>query len=277
MAEEETIDDIAKGAHPAEAKKEEPKKVSTLESVVNETAHLGKNVAGYGLATSLPLALGSVAPSMQRDAMVVSTGFSLGTTFENYKKGKKTTIGDVVKESAVATLITPPLNLAYNVLNAIPNPILKGAAYLIPYQLAFIPAYLGIDYLVKKGTFKGLYKEGIKPNIKQVVKDNWLYLGIPGLLNLFFTPAYLQIPVVVGMSFLFKLITSKKSKTEIPESEKRDKIPYLAAASSVIGKGFRNSYKIISEPLYAVGSGLRDTLYKSIPKPAPMPATSPAH
>ena len=246
----------------APEKKESSKKIGTLESVVNETGSLLKNLGGAALAVSMPLALGYVAPDMLRDAAVVTTAFSAGKMYENYKAGRKTRISDVVKESAVGTLLTPPIHYGYDLMNKIENPLLKAAAYLGPYTLGVIPLYLAVDHIVKKG-FKGVYPEGIKPHLKNVIKDNYKYLAAAGLLNLFLTPAYLQVPVALGLGFLFKLIAGRgKNKEEVPESEKRDKTQYYAAASGAL---YKLGSSIFNLP-YNIGRAISSY---SLPSPKP--------
>lgn len=258
---------------PAEKKEEKPKKIGTLESVINETTDLLKTIGGASLAAGMPLALGYVAPEMKRDAFVVGTAFSAGKMYENYKAERKTRISDIVKESAVGTLLTAPIYHSYKFMNTIENPVLKAATYLGPYTLGIIPLYLGIDHLVKKG-FKGIYSEGIKPHLKRVVKDNYLYISLAGLLNLFFTPVYLQIPVALTLGFLFKVIAGKGNE-KATGFEKRDKTPYHVAAANVGTKFVRNTVYGISEAIRAIYSGIRDSLYRATPKPqatAPQPA-----
>ncbi len=271
----ETIDDIAKTA-PQQGKKEEPK-LSTSKSVVNELSDLIKTGANLGLAVGIPWTLGKLVPSMKRDAALVSTGFSAGKLVENYRIGKKTTAGDIAKESLVATLLTPGINLGYGLINTIGDPVLKGAAYLIPYTLGIIPLYLALDHVVKKGTFRGVYSETIKPNIGRVIKENYLYLGLPGLLNVLLAPAPLQVPIAVGMALLFRYIVGRKNKTQVAESEKRDPTPYYKAVPRAFGKLiYEAGNKVVYRPLralYEIGSGLAS---KVTEKPPAAPTLQPA-
>lgn len=273
MAEPKHEEKAELGKEEAHAeKKEEKKPIGTLESVVNETSSLLKTVGGASLAVGMPLALGSVAPQMQRDAFVVGTAFSAGKIYENYKAERKTSISDIVKESAVGTLLTPPIYMGYQLMNAIDNPVLKAAAYLGPYTLGVIPLYLAIDHIVKKG-FRGIYSEGIKPHLKGVVKDNYKYLALAGLLNLFFTPLYLQIPVALGFGFLFKILAGK-NKEKVSGTEKRDKTPYLAVASNLAYKAVRNATKGIYDAISGIGKSL---LYYAPKAEKKVEAAAPAH
>src|SRR3989344_2635054 len=101
---------MAENEPQAAEKKEAPKKIGTLESVVNETGSLLKTIGGASLAAAMPLAWGYVAPEMLRDALVIGTAFSAGKIYENYRNGRKTRISDIVKESAVGTLLTAPIH-----------------------------------------------------------------------------------------------------------------------------------------------------------------------
>ncbi|MBI2658032.1 hypothetical protein HYX08_05055 [Candidatus Woesearchaeota archaeon] len=281
MADEPKHDEKGPSNEEAHAEKEPGKKesgkkpIGTLESVINETSSLLKTVGGASLAVGMPLALGYAAPQMQRDAFVVGTAFSAGKIYENYKAERKTSISDIVKESAVGTLLTPPIHLGYQLMNAIDNPVLKAAAYLGPYTLGVIPLYLAIDHIVKKG-FKGVYSEGIKPHVKRVVKDNYKYLALAGLLNLFFTPVYLQVPVALGLGSLFKVLAGK-NKEKAQGAEKRDKTPYLAAAASFGYKAARNTAKGFYDAIYGIGKSLAEKIYSSVKPAAPAQPAAPAN
>ena len=54
--------------------------------------------------------------------------------------------------------------------------------------------------------------------------------------------------------------------------EQTDKTPYCVAAPSVVGKLVKNTANGLYDSVYAIGSGLRDPLYKTAPKPAAKPA-----
>lgn len=279
----ETIDDKIKEApqaSPLEKKEEKPKQVGTLESLFDETAHLASNTFKIGLAWAIPYGFASAVPSIARDTAILTAAQTASDYTTALQRGKKYTAGNSLESAVLGTATTPVLETMFRTTNSIPTNnllgyIKKGTVWGGIMYPAFVGSYLPIAYLVRNRTFKGMGTY-LKENYWKTLKDAWKYLLPFSVLNLLFAPAYLNIPIAAIISYIFDRFAAPP-KGEIPEHLKKDKTPYLAAASSVIGKGFRNSYKIISEPLYAVGSGLRDTLYKSIPKPAPMPATSPAH
>ena len=91
------------------------------------------------------------------------------------------------------------------------------------------------------------------------------YLFPINLANIFFVPPYLQIPVSALTSYAFALFGAPK-KGEVPEEQKRDKTPYLAAATNAVGRGIRNLFYAPYNLAYAAGRALSNG-YERVPSP----------
>lgn len=267
MAEHQNIEEIAKNA-PNE-KKEEPKKISSLESVVNESMDFGRAAFNVGLAATIPLTQANLVPYASRDtAVLTGAQIAADASTDIFKKGKKFTSGDMAKSAAVGTAISVPLYHLFDLVNKIPTDNLlgyaaKGAAWGGVAAPLYVPFYQFVDYGIKNMSFKGVGKY-IKENFWPTYKTWLKYLFPINLINIFFVPPALQIPVSALTSYFFALFGAPK-KGEIPEEKKRDKTPYLVAAPTVAAKFVRNSVKGLYDAAYAIGSGLRD-LYQTSPK-----------
>ena len=279
MADPPIIDDIAKNT-PQERKeehKEEKKPASALESIVNEISHLAGNSVKLGFAGAVPFAFASVVPSMARDTAVL-TGAQIASDYTTaYQRGKKYTAGSLLESAVLGTATTPVIETMFRVTNSIQannlaGYIAKGSVWGAIMYPGFVGAYLPIAYVVRNRTFKGIGKY-LKENYWKTLKDAWTKLLPFSLMNIFFAPSFLQIPISAAISYVFDRFAAPPAE-EIPEHLKKDKTPYLAAASSAAYKLARNSVKGIYDSVYAIGSSIKD-LYKSSPRPA-APATTAA-
>lgn len=286
MADATPADELAKKINEATSdatkatpeKKEEKKPIGTLESVVGETTHLFGNTVKLGLAGAVPLAFASAVPSMARDTAILS-GAQIASDYTTaYQRGKKYTAGSLLESSVLGTATTPVIETMFHTTNLIPTNslsgyIAKGAVWGGIMYPGFVASYLPIAYLVRNRTFKGMGKY-IKENYWPILKKSWKYLLPFSLLNIFFAPSWLQIPISAAISYVYDRFAAPP-KEEIPEHLKRDKTPYLVAAPTVAAKFVRNSVKGLYEAAYALGSSARD-LYKASPKTAapaqPVPA-----
>ena len=113
----ENIDSIANTA-PLQ-KKEEPKKVGNLESVVDETFHLGKTAFNLGLAAGIPFTQATLVPYAARDTALLAGAQVAADATTDIKKGKKYTSGDVAKSAAVGTALSVPLYHLFDMVNKI--------------------------------------------------------------------------------------------------------------------------------------------------------------
>ena len=101
------------------------------------------------------------------------------------------------------------------------------------------------------------------------------------MLNIFFAPLWLQVPIGAALSYGLALFGAPK-KGEVPAEKKRDPTPYYVAAPRVAGRlAYEAVNKLIYNPLkalYEIGSNF----YKSAPKSPAAPANAqqaaaPAH
>ncbi len=273
----ETIDDTAKTA-PQQQKKEEPKKIGTLESVVNETIHGAKSLFNLGLAAGIPYFIGGAIPSMKRDAVILSASQIAADATTSFKRGMKYTSGDAASSSLLGGLLTVPLHEAYRLVNTIPldstvNYATRGALWGGVMYPLYIGAYQFADYVIKNRTFKGVGKY-IKENYWSTLKSSWKYILPLDLASVFFLPLAWQVPVSVALGYVWRLFAAPK-KGDVPEAKKRDKTLYSVALANV-GKRIQGE---VTSGAYNLGSTIRngiDYFAKPAAKPAAAPAMQPA-
>jgi len=267
--------------HPAASPsehKEEKKPASTLESVVNEATHGIGNVLKAGMAGVIPYTFASMFPTFARDTAIL-TGAQVASDYTTaYQRGKKYTAGNLLESAALGTATTPVLETMFRTTNLIPTNslsgyIAKGAVWGGVMYPAFVASYLPMAYLIRNRTFKGMGNY-LKENFWKTLKASWTKLLPFSLANLLFAPGWLQIPISAAISFAYDRLTASP-KEEIPEHLKRDKTPYLAAATNVSYKLVRNSVKGLYDAFYAIGSSISD-LYKTAPKIAAPSQPAPA-
>lgn len=273
----ENVEDIAKTA-PQEKKEEQKKPIGTLESVVNETSNLFGNTIKLGLAGLIPYTQATFLPNTKIDTASLAGAQVAADATTSLKKGQKYTVGNALESSIVGTATTVPVEGLFSLVNKIPTNdflgyVAKGAAWGGFAYPVFIGLYQFVDYVVKNRTLRGVGNY-IKENYWTTVKNTWKRVLPISLLNVFFAPAYLQVPISALLGYVFALFGAPK-KGEIPEHQKREKTPYYVAIPSVATKFVRNSVKGLYDSVYAIGSGIRD-FYKSSPTPMASANTAPA-
>lgn len=289
-------------AEPPDAeKKEEKKPIGSLENLVsegNEFAGKAFNVGlGLGASAGATALLGaqpgasiSDVVNRGRDGIVGPLSFTAGEGWVQGRDFSTKHFRDEMISGAIQTaaVIYPAYKYMNMAQQAIVNSVsatsfsqYANAAGIIGRSILNVPVYFplailgyyAIDHLVKKKTFRGLYSETIKPNFKKDLKNSYLYLGLPVLLNALFMPAVFQVPGAALLTFIYKIMMSGKQKKE--KAHKEEGQGYLMSGSNAIGKGLRNI-------LYASGSvldGIADyasSLKKSAPKTPPIPQPAPA-
>ena len=284
------LEQAANAAHPnmdsnthaageaAHGKPAVPKKpATTLESVVNETSNLFGSALKLGLAGAIPYTFANTFPSLKTDTAIL-TGAQIASDYTtSLQTGRKYSPGNLLESAVIGTAITGPLEAMFGTVNkmALNTPldyITKAGVWGGLMYPAFNGLYLPIAYLVRNKTFKGMGKY-VKENYWPILKKSWKYILPFSLLNVFFAPAALQIPIAATLSFVYDRFTAHKG--EVKEDQKRDKTPYLAAAPGAVSKLVRNSVKGLYDSVYAIGSSVAD-LYKSSPKAAAPVQSAPA-
>src|SRR3989344_7468328 len=271
----------ANNLHPAGHQaehKEEKKPASTLESVVNETTHGIGNAFKVGMAGLIPYTSGALFPHFARDTALLTASQIAGDATTDRRRNKKYTAGNALESAVIGTALAPPLTGLFEAVHKIP--LTSPLGYLGQAAawggLAY-PAYFGlyqfVNYVVRNKTVKGVGKY-IKQHYWPALKHAWKTLFPFSVVNLLFAPAYLNIPIAAGLSYLLTLFGAPKTD-EVKEKDKRDKTPYYVAAPTVAAKLVRNSVKGFYDAVYAIGSSVSD-LYKSAPKTAAPSQTAPA-
>ncbi|MBI1935855.1 hypothetical protein HYS31_05430 [Candidatus Woesearchaeota archaeon] len=285
------VEDIAKTA-PSQEKKEEKKPLTTLENLVDETGYFFGNALKIGLAGMIPYASTKALPQFATDTYILSGAQVASDITTSYKKGKKYTAGSLLESAALGTGITPFIEGMFGLVNRMPlntplDYLAKAGVWGGIAYPGFIAAYQPMAYLIRNRTFKGLGTY-VKTHYWKTLKDAWKKLLPFSLLNVFFAPSWLQIPISAALSYVFDLFGAPQ-KEELKEEEKKDKTPYYKAAASVTYKLAKNSIGGIYDAFYSIGSGLNNAMSyapaaaapsapkPASPKPKPAPAAAPAH
>ena len=248
----------------------EPKKpLTTLESVLNETSNLIGNAVKLGLAGAIPYTFANTFPSLKTDTAVLAGAQIASDYTTSLQRGKKYTPGSLLESAAIGTAITGPLEAMFSIVNKMPlntplDYVAKAGVWGGIVYPVFNGMYLPVAYLIRNRTFKGMGKY-VRENYWPILKKSMKYILPFSLLNVFFAPASLQIPIAAALSFVYDRFTAHKG--EITEDQKRDKTPYLVAAPTAAAKLVRNSVKGLSDAVYALGSSIGE-LYKTSPKSA---------
>lgn len=267
---EKTAQAAATNQHSQEKKNEKPKPL--LENVVNETSNGIGSLFKLGLAGAVPYAFASAVPSMALDTAIL-TGAQIASDFTtSYQRGKKYTAGSLLESAVLGTATTPVIETMFRTTNLISTNNLsgyltKGAVWGGIMYPAFVGAYLPIAYLVRNRTFKGMGKY-LKENYWKTLKESWTKLLPFSLMNIFFAPSWLQIPISAAISYVFDRFAAPP-KEEVPEHLKRDKGSYLVAAASVTAKLAKNTIGGFYTGLYDMGRAIWG--YSAAPQLAAQP------
>ena len=280
MAEPSELEHMAQAAdmnQHGHEKKEEKKQLTTLESVVEETTHGIGNIIKLGLAGAIPYFFANSFPSLKRDTYILSGAQVASDITISYKKDKKYTAGNFLESTALGTAMTPVLEGMFGTVNSMPlnttlDYVAKAGVWGGVCYPAFVAAYQPIAYFIRNRTFKGMGKY-IKENYWSTLKQSWKTLLPISLLNVFFAPLWLQIPISAALSYVFDLFGAPQ-KEEVSEDQKRDKTPYPIAALNVTSKLVRNTIGGFYNGLYDLGRAIGGGYSSSQPSSAPTPAQS---
>ena len=260
--------------------REEKKPISTLESVVNESSHLIGSGLKLALAGTIPFAQATMFPQLARDTAILSGAQIASDYTTSLQRGKKYTAGSLLESAAIGTAITAPLEAMFGIVNKMPlnaplDYVAKAGVWGGIVYPVFNGLYLPTAYLIRNRTFKGMGKY-VRENYWPILKKSMKYILPFSLLNVFFAPAALQIPIAAALSFVYDRFTADKG--EFPEDQKRDKTPYYVAAPRVIGKLGKSVFYGVPSAAYAIGNSLYNGLKKlytgsaKSASPSPVPA-----
>ncbi len=300
----ETIEDIAKTAPqpPQQEKKEEQRPVGTLGSVVNETRDFFRKTFDIGLGLGASVATtgfigvqegaSSVSDIVRKgsDGIVVPVAYAAGEKFVQGRNFSTAHFRDQMVSGGIQTagIIYPAykyMNIAQqgivNAVNATQYAQYADIAGVVGRSILNVPIYfplaiLGyyiVDHLVTKRTFKGLYRDTIKPNFKKDLKNAYIWLGLPVLVNALLVPAALQVTGAAILTFAYKVLMSYKQKSKAQQP--KDTQSYFSAASNALGRGLNNLFWAPLNLAYATGTAMRN-LYDKIPAAPPQLAPTPS-
>lgn len=273
---DETIDNMVNG--PPQAKKPEPKK-SMLESMLAETGDALRVIGQGTLAVGMPLALMNTVPDAALDIGSWTAGNCAADLTTNIKSGKRHTMGEVAKSSAVASITSLPIHYAYKAINSISldsivGYIGKAAAFGGIVFPALLWLYQSVDYVVRNG-FKGLGKY-LKEHYWSKLKSGWKYILPFSLANIFLVQKYLQI--AVGSVLGYVLALSGAPKGELKDSEKKGNAHLLNPINpGYLAEGAGMLYNRLIYGVYTFGKAINDFFKLEVPAaPATAPAAAPA-
>lgn len=242
-------------------KKEEPKKISTLESVVGEFGDLFNLSIGIGAPAAAYALTGNAGVPVVSAAFIAGSGGTL--TSKKFRD-----------ESLIGTLWGTILHYFTLPVKYMSN-LAKGAyVALLPFMSnSIVPT---TDHLLKNKSPKGLYeklKKNYLPNVKKTFKTIW---PLNLISTLFFTQQAYIVGAIGVANYLFRKFIIGGAE------EPTDKTPYHVAAPNVAYKLVRNTTKGLSEAIYAIVSTLGSYLTSPAkapekkPEPKPIPESAPA-
>lgn len=224
----------------------------------------------------MPLSLMWAVPGAALDTASWTLANCLGNLTTNVRSGKRHTMGEVAKSSAVASITALPIHFAYKMINSIPldtalGYIGKAAAFGGLVFPALTGLYQSVDYVVRNG-FSGLGKY-LKDNYWNSLKWGWKYLLPFSLANIFLVPAYLQIAVGSALGYVFSL--SGAPKVEVKESEKKGNSHLVNWANpSYLAGGYGKFYNRLLSGVSEFGKSINEFFtIKANATPAAAPAT----
>lgn len=233
---------------PKQGKNEE-KQTGVLESVLGEISDATKAVANLSVGIAVPAA----GYALTGDAGVLATS----TSFVAATKGKKDS-KTIRNESLSGAIFGTFAHYVLGPLKYLTD--IGKIAYMSLFPLAANSFYMAEEHLIKNLSIKGLYQKfkdnywtSIKKTFKSIVPLNMTFALL--------LPQQYMVGAIAVASFIFRrfVVGGKRQEYE-------DKRPYLVAASSGIGKIFRNAYKVMHDTVYSLGSALSP--YKYSPQPA---------
>ena len=280
MAEPSELENMAGAANPT-AQSKPPKKLTALESVVDETSHAVGSAIKLGLAGAIPYTQGLFFPSVARDTAMLAASQIAGDATTDRRRDKKYTAGNALESAVIGTVLAPPLVGLFEAVHKIP--LTSTLGYLgqaaawggIAYP-AYFALYQFVNYTVRNKTIKGVGKY-IKENYWTALKQGWKTLFPFSVINLLFAPSYLNIPIAATLSYLLTLFGAPKTD-EVKEDQKREKTPYLVSAVNVTAKLAKNLVYYPFKSLYDVGRAIGYNTASAPASPTPSRATpAPAH
>ena len=235
----ETIDDVANTA-PATENKPPSKKLSGLESVVDETFNAIKAALNLGIGAASPVA--GYALTGNAGVFATSAAYVAAT------KGKKDS--KVIRnESLSGALFGTFAHYTLLPLKYLGNSI-KKIAYMIPWVFGANAFYMAEDHLIKEKSPKGLYKK-FKENYLPFVKKAFMLPAPLNILSALFVPQQYLVAVAAVTSFLFRRFVAG-GKGE----EQTDKTPYFASAINVTARLAKNLTYYPFKALYDTGKAI---------------------
>ncbi|MBI2658648.1 hypothetical protein HYX05_00915 [Candidatus Woesearchaeota archaeon] len=286
-------------AQPPEAKKEEKKQPTTLESVLKESSDAVKASTNALLGTG---AIAAATGLFGLDGLVTAASFPIGRGILEYAKadGKsKFTSANFRDEAIAGALFTPPLwygieavkqtpkaygleGTVANILGAsVPvSPLLVGGLTFGVLTPALTALYYPLQYLMQNKTFKGMGKDFKKNYWKGLKRAMPLTAISSTMVAAAYAAPYLApllFPALALANIAYRIVLSPE-KISYKKLGKTLLSPlyapfYLAGGiASAAGK----AYSKAATAAYSLGSAI-GSLFKAAPKPTTAPAVAPAH
>ncbi len=188
---------------------------------------IGAVAAGACLTTSIDdIVLGkSEALSLAgpENVLLAGAAFSAADAYLGIKDGNFN--ATKVKNSGLIGLLTTAVShWSFRLMNEyISNETLLGKIYRAVINIGlYVPFATGVYYTTEHIVEKkpGLY-QALKSKFWPAVKETWKWFGIPMLINAYLIPAYLQVPVHIGFSFVYKIIMNSIGKKDKKEQQEK--------------------------------------------------------
>lgn len=266
----------------ATGQKEEKKK-STLESVISELGSFARKALIFGSLVAMPLLYLPLSPAHVPRAAATVAGFSAGQMVGNMARNESATKG-VFRQGVTGNVLSAPLAVGFRAMNNLET-VVEASYGPAVAKTAKVGTLLGI-HQPTISTMRTAMDYGLGKNFRKYwwtgVKNTFYTLGMFGVVNVLYVYQFgllAQMIYTGAASFVFRVVNSIK---ELGGSLKNlysrlNPVPYVKATANVTYKLARNSVGGLYEAAYAIGSGLKDTLYEPTPKqPEKKPAEAPA-
>ena len=141
------------------------------------------------------------------------------------------------------------------------------AAYTASWLFLANGFYISQDNLIKNQSPKGLYKK-LKENYFPLLKRVYKSTGPLVILSSMFVPQAYMVASIAVTSYIFRRFVRKGN-----DEEHVDKTSYMASASNLAGRFFKNIFSYVYQGAYGTGGALRSIFSVGKPKAAEAPVS----
>lgn len=290
MAENDEIHPPApqpKNEHSEEGHNKKERKKTILENIVDESWSLLKKTALVGAAVATPFVFSIpntpiYNPQMSVNAAVTALPLSAGAMLDDVMAKKPVDYKKVFRESVIGTAITPPLTSFLGGITSTKDYVTRNygtmagnataIASLAAGQGAFLGSYMGLDHILSKYSFKGIY-EKLKKDYWPTLKRVWKYVLPFSMWNVLYVYKFgilAQLAYGSLMTLLFRVVGPKSEGASLGNLFRAmNPFPLMSATYNLGVKAVRNTFSSLYEGAYGLGAGIKSMFSALAPKSSP--------